>query len=93
MRFKLLNFARMLFLMLPKKPPPPPPPLHSGKFIFTKLFCLFYIISTQTIYIYQNFHEMNGFVKLRAVRFKIVYFFNTPCLIITEISYCSSDVI
>jgi hypothetical protein len=29
--------------------------------------CLFYIISTQTIYIYQKFHEMNRFVKFRAV--------------------------
>ena len=32
-----------------------------------ELFCLFCIISTQTIYLYQKFYEMNGFVKLRAV--------------------------
>jgi hypothetical protein len=36
MRFKLLNFARKLFLMLLKKYTPPPP--CSGKFIFTKNF-------------------------------------------------------
>ena len=62
MRFKLLNFARKLFLDTPKKTPP-----CSRKFIFTKKFCLFYIINTQTIYIYKKIDVMNGFVKLRAV--------------------------
>jgi hypothetical protein len=37
-----------------------------GKLIFTKISCLFYIISTQTIYIYQIFNDI-GFMKLRAV--------------------------
>jgi hypothetical protein len=58
MRFKLLKFARKLFLMLIKKTPPPPLRIN---------LCLFYIISTQTIYIYKKIHKMNGFVKLRAV--------------------------
>jgi hypothetical protein len=26
-------------------------------------FCLFYIISAQTIYIYKKFHEMNGAIS------------------------------
>jgi hypothetical protein len=49
-------------------------PLCFGKFIFTKISCLFYIINTQTIYVYQIFNDMKGFVKLRAA-FKLFSFF------------------
>jgi hypothetical protein len=49
----------------------------SGKFVFTKIVCVFYIISTQTIYIYYKFYEMNGFVKLRTV----CLLFYTSCVL------------
>jgi hypothetical protein len=58
MRFKLLNFVRKLFLMLLKRHTP---------LLLWKIFRLFHIISTQTIYIYKKIHDMNGFLKLRAV--------------------------
>jgi uncharacterized membrane protein len=59
MRFKLLNFARKLCLML-----------------FTKCFCLFYIISTQTTFIYKKFHDMNGFVFQNCLLFSDI-----PCIL------------
>jgi hypothetical protein len=45
-----------------------------------EIFCLFCIISTQTIYLYQKCYEMNGFVKLRAVSsFQNCLLFYTHC--------------
>jgi hypothetical protein len=57
--------------MLLKNTPHPP---WSGKFIFTKMFCLFYIISTQTIYIYTE-NSWNERICEIESRFKIVYLF------------------
>jgi hypothetical protein len=56
-----LNFARKLFLMLLKKTPLENLSLRKKKFILHYKYC------TQTVYIYQKFHDMSGFVKLRAV--------------------------
>jgi predicted transporter len=74
MRFKLLNFKRTTFLMLLKKAPSP----ALENLSLRTFFGLFYIISTQTIYIYQKFHEMNRFVKLRVVS-KLSTFLYTVC--------------
>jgi hypothetical protein len=41
-------------------------------------FFLFYIISSQTIYIYQKFHDTNRFVKLRAVSRLFTFFLIQP---------------
>ena len=83
MRF---NFVRTLFLRLLKKPPPP----LLWKIYICENFCLFYIVSTQTIYIYQTFHEMNGFVKLRAVS-KWSTFFYTSCIEFPNLLIISID--
>jgi hypothetical protein len=54
-----------------------PSPPCSGKFIFTKHFCKFILhFKSQTIYIYQKFHERNGFVYFFV--YKTVYFFIRP---------------
>jgi hypothetical protein len=73
MRFKL-SISRQAIFNDAKKDSP-----CSGKFIFTKPFCLFYIISIQTIYdyVYQKLHEMNGFVKLRSVSKLSTFFWHT----------------
>jgi hypothetical protein len=69
--FKMRLNLFKLFLILLKETSP-----CSENIIFT-IYCLFYIISTQTIYIYQTFHYMNGFVKLKCMAkfkyFKILY--------------------
>ena len=77
MHFKLLNSARKLFLKAnaAKKLHP----LALENLSLRNFFFLFYLISTQTIYIYQKCHEMNGFVKLRAVS-KLSTFLYTPCI-------------
>jgi hypothetical protein len=61
--FKLLNFACNLFLMLLKKTPPPPALENLSLLIFS--FIVHYKYSNYLIY--QKFHDMNGYVKLRAV--------------------------
>jgi hypothetical protein len=66
MRFKRLNIARKLFLMLLKRSPPSP--------LLWKIY-----LYENIYYIYQKFHDMNGFVKLRAVS-KLSTFPDTPCI-------------
>jgi hypothetical protein len=64
MRFKLLNFVRKLFLMLLKRHTPP---LLWKIYLYENFSFIPHYISTQTIYIYKKIHDMNGFLKLRAV--------------------------
>ena len=44
-----------------------------------RFFCLFYIISTQTIYVTQKLHTLSRFVTLRVISNVFSSFFDTPC--------------
>ena len=77
MRFKLLNFARKLFLMLLRKTTPP------GKCIFTKMFCLFYITLHYKNNLYLSKIPWHERICEIESRFKIVYFFLTHPVFVT----------
>ena len=50
----------------------------------SEFFRLFYIISTQTIYVNQKLHILRRFATLRAISnlFKFIVFLNTLCIIV-----------
>ena len=51
-----------------------------------KILFILHYICTQTIYIYQKLHEMNGFVEMRAI-FQNCQLFYTPCISFNTIRY------
>jgi hypothetical protein len=71
MRFKLLNFARKLFLMLKG-----PPPLLWKIYLYENFLFILHYKYPDNLYL-SKIHEMNGFVKLRAVS-KLSTFFIYP---------------
>ena len=55
-----------------------PPPWIRNTWI-SEFFLLFYIISTQTIYVNQKLHTLSRFATLRAIS-NLFSFFYTPCI-------------
>jgi hypothetical protein len=84
MRFKL-SISRQAIFNDAKKDTP-----CSGKFIFTKPFCLFYIISIQTIYdyVYKKFMKWTDLWNWDPFQ-NCLRFFDTPC-ITTSLLYMAS---
>ena len=76
--FKHPNFVREPFQICLKIRIP-----LDSKHLNFKIFLLFYITSTQTIYVNQKLHTLSRFATLRAISNLFRFFFYTPCILKT----------